>query len=136
MLYSSVHYPHNYGFIPQSYCEDKDPLDILVICSVAVEPMCLVEAKVIGVMKMIDQGESDDKVIAVAKSDMSVAHINDISELPPHITLQIRRFFEDYKKMEHKEVEVLDFVGREKACEIVKESIELYKKTFEAEKNL
>lgn len=93
--------------------------------------MTLIEAKVIGVMKMLDQGESDDKIIAVAKCDMSVAHINDISELPAHITDQVHCFFEDYKKMEKKEVKVLEFAGKDKAFEIVNESIQLYKKTFE-----
>ena len=78
VLFSAVHYPHNYGFIPQTYCDDKDPLDIFVICSVKVEPLCLVEAKVIGVMRMLDQGEGDDKIIAVAKNDKSVGFINDI----------------------------------------------------------
>lgn len=133
VLFSSVHYPHNYGFIPQTYCDDKDPLDIIVICSLAVEPMCMMEAKVIGVMKMIDQGESDDKIIAVAKSDMSVSHINDISELAPHQMEQIRNFFQYYKVLEKKEVEVLDFEGKEVAFATVKESIELYKKTFPKE---
>ncbi len=89
MLFSAVHYPANYGFIPRTYCDDKDPLDILVLCSVKVETLCLVEAKVIGVMKMVDQGEHDDKIISVAKNDMSVSHINDISELPKHILMQI-----------------------------------------------
>jgi inorganic pyrophosphatase len=98
---------------------------------VAVEPMTLVEAKVIGVMKMLDQGEEDDKIISVAKCDMSVSHINDISELPKHILLQIHRFFEDYKKMEKKEVKVLEFEGKASALNIVNESIQLYKKTFE-----
>ena len=79
-------------------------MDILVICSVAIQPLCLVEAKVIGVMRMIDQGEGDDKIIAVAKGDNSVSHINDISELPKHILDQVHRFFEDYKKLEKKEV--------------------------------
>jgi inorganic pyrophosphatase len=94
-----VHYPANYGFIPQTYCDDKDPLDILVICSVQVEPLCMVEAKVIGVMRMIDQNEEDDKIISVALNDMSVSHYNDISELPQHLLQQIQRFFEDYKKL-------------------------------------
>lgn len=92
-MFSAVHYPANYGFIPQTYCDDKDPLDILVLCSVKVEPLCLIEAKVIGVMRMLDQGEGDDKIISVAKNDMSVSHINDISELPKHMLDQIHKFF-------------------------------------------
>ncbi len=89
ILFSAVHYPQNYGFIPRTYCDDKDPLDILVICSAKVEPLCLMEAKVIGVMHMIDQGEGDDKIIAVASKDMSVSHYEDVSELPPHLLNQI-----------------------------------------------
>ena len=130
VLFSSVNYPANYGFIPQTYCDDKDPLDILVICSVDVQPMCLIDAKVIGVMQMIDNNEEDDKIIAVAHNDMSVRHINDISELPPHTLLEMRRFFEDYKKLELKEVVVEQFLGREKAYEIIQQSIDLYNVTF------
>lgn len=131
VLFSSVNYPANYGFIPKTYCDDKDPLDILVICSLDVQPMCLIDAKVIGVMRMIDNNEEDDKIIAVANNDMSVRHINDISELPPHTLLEMRRFFEDYKKLEHKEVIVEQFLGREPAYEIIQESIRLYNATFE-----
>jgi len=130
VLFSSVNYPANYGFIPQTYCDDKDPLDILVICSIDVQPMCLIDAKVIGVMQMIDNNEEDDKIIAVAYHDMSVRHINDISELPPHTLLEMRRFFEDYKKLEHKEVIVEQFLGREHAYKIIQDSIELYNNTF------
>lgn len=130
VLFSSVHYPANYGFIPQTYCDDKDPLDILVICSVQVEPMCLVEAKVIGVMRMIDQDEEDDKIIAVALNDMSVNQYNDIKDLPQHLLQQIHRFFEDYKKLENKTVQVKSFEDREHALQIVKSSIDLYKKSF------
>ena len=130
VLFSSVNYPANYGFIPKTYCDDKDPLDILVICSLDVVPMCLIDAKVIGVMRMIDNNEEDDKIIAVANNDMSVRHINDISELPPHTLLEMRRFFEDYKKLEHKEVIVEQFLGREPAYEIIRESIRLYDATF------
>lgn len=130
VLFSSVHYPANYGFIPQTYCDDKDPLDIMVICSVQVEPMCMVEAKVIGVMRMIDQNEEDDKIIAVALNDMSVSQYNDINELPNHMLTQIHRFFEDYKKLENKKVEVKSFENRAHALEIVQKSIELYKQTF------
>jgi inorganic pyrophosphatase len=130
VLFSSVHYPANYGFIPQTYCDDQDPLDILVICSIDVQPMCIMDAKVIGVMQMIDNNEEDDKIIAVAKNDMSVNYINDLSELPPHTLIEIRRFFEDYKKLENKEVVVENFLGREEAYGIIHRSIELYNTTF------
>jgi inorganic pyrophosphatase len=126
VLFSSVHYPANYGFIPQTYCDDHDPLDILVICSIDVYPMCLIEAKVIGAMEMIDGTERDDKIIAVAKNDMSVNHINDLSELPPHTLVELKRFFEDYKNLEHKDVLVEKFMDREKAYEIIFESMKLY----------
>src|SRR6188472_4416580 len=95
VLFSSVHYPSNYGFIPQTYCGDNDPLDILVFSQVVLPPLCLVDAKVIGVMQMSDQGQHDDKIIAVAAKDMSVGHYNDISELPHHLLLELRGFFED-----------------------------------------
>jgi inorganic pyrophosphatase len=126
VLFSSVHYPANYGFIPQTYCDDHDPLDILVICSIDVSPMCIVEAKVIGAMEMVDGAERDDKIISVARNDMSVNYINDLSELPPHTLVELRRFFEDYKTLEHKNVIVEQFMNREKAYEIILESMRLY----------
>jgi inorganic pyrophosphatase len=126
VLFSSVHYPANYGFIPQTYCDDHDPLDILVICSIDVYPMCIVEAKVIGAMEMVDGDERDDKIIAVAEHDMSVNYINDLSQLPPHTLVELKRFFEDYKMLEHKNVVVEQFMNREKACDIVLESMSLY----------
>jgi len=126
VLFSSVHYPANYGFIPQTYCDDKDPLDILVICSIDVDPLCIIESKVIGVMHMTDEEQVDDKIIAVAKNDMSVNYINDINELPPHTVVELKRFFEDYKKLEQKVVLVKDFLGKEKAYKIIKDSLELY----------
>ncbi len=119
VLFSSVHYPANYGFIPQTYCDDHDPLDILVICSIDVYPMCIVEAKVIGAMEMIDGEERDDKIISVARNDMSVNYINELSELPPHTLVELKRFFEDYKKLEHKNVIVEQFMNKEKAYEII-----------------
>lgn len=130
ILYSSVHYPANYGFIPRTYCDDQDPLDILVICSEEVVPMCLIEAKVIGVMQMVDNNEKDDKIIAVAKNDMGVNYINDIEELPPHTLIEVRRFFEDYKKSEHKEVIVEAFYNKKYAYEIIKDSIKMYNEKF------
>jgi len=130
VLFSSVHYPANYGFIPQTYCEDKDPLDILVITSIELPPLCLIEARVIGVMRMVDQGEADDKIIAVANNDMSMYHILNIEDLPSHTTNQMRRFFEDYKKLENKEVVVEEFFGKEIAFDIINDSIALYNKAW------
>jgi len=127
VLYSSVYYPANYGFIPQSYCDDKDPLDILVISQIDVVPMCMVESKIIGVMRMLDGGEADDKLIAVAAGDPSVNHYNDISELPEHFLSEMRNFFEDYKKLENKTVVVEDFLGRDDAHRILQESLVMYK---------
>ncbi|WP_340200322.1 inorganic diphosphatase [Ascidiimonas sp. W6] len=130
VLYSSINYPANYGFIPQTYCDDGDPLDILVLSQIEIVPMCLVEAKVIGVMRMLDGGEMDDKIIAIAANDMSVNHINDISELPKHSIKELRSFFEDYKKLENKSVVVEDFQGRKIAHEVVNQSILDYHKKF------
>jgi inorganic pyrophosphatase len=130
VLYSSVYYPANYGFIPQTYCDDKDPLDILVISQIDVVPLCLVPAKVIGAMRMLDGGEADDKIIAVAAGDPSINHINDISELPKHFISEMRSFFEDYKKLENKTVKVEEFENAEVAKEIIKKAIEDYKTHF------
>jgi inorganic pyrophosphatase len=130
VLYSSVYYPHNYGFIPGTYGDDKDPLDILVISQVEVVPLCLLEAKVIGVMRMLDNGEGDDKIIAVAAQDMSVTHYTDISELPSHTLKELQSFFEDYKKLENKEVVVEEFLGPELAKEIIEKAISDYNETF------
>lgn len=128
VLYSSMYYPANYGFIPQTYCDDKDPLDIVVLSQITIVPMCMVSARVIGVMRMLDGGELDDKIIAVAENDMSVNHINDISELPVHFLKELKNFFEDYKKLENKTVEVEDFQDANTAREILQQSLLDYKK--------
>lgn len=130
VLYSSMYYPHNYGFIPQSYCDDLDPLDILILSQIEVVPMCIVEAKVIGVMRMLDNGKANDKIIAVAAGDPSVNHINDISELPEHMTTEIMSFFEDYTKLENKTVVVEKFFDRETALVIIEDSYKMYKQYF------
>ena len=130
VLYSSVYYPTNYGFIPQTYCGDKDPLDILILSQIDVVPLCIVPAKVIGVMRMLDNGEADDKIIAVAAGDPSVSHYNDISEVPVHFKTEMMNFFEDYKKLENKSVIVDQFFGREVAMRILNESFELYNEVF------
>lgn len=130
VIYSSMYYPANYGFIPQTYCDDKDPLDILVLSQIAIVPMCLVEAKIIGVMRMLDQGELDDKIIAVAQNDKAVNHINTIEELPEHFFNELRNFFEDYKKLEAKEVKVEKFQDKATAQAILQQSIEDYQEKF------
>jgi len=130
VIYSSFYYPCNYGFIPQSYGGDHDPLDILVITSQPVQALCMMDAKVVGVMQMIDQGEADDKIIAVAANDPSVNHFNDIEELPKHFFNELRHFFEEYKKLEDKTVRVDEFGNRESAYRIIQEALDFYKESF------
>src|SRR6201995_1563742 len=122
VLYSSVYYPANYGFVPRTYCDDNDPLDILVLSQIDMQPLCLVEAKIIGVMRMLDQGEADDKLIAVCANDRSVSHYNDISELSPHFIDELRHFFEEYKRLENKEVKVEEFQNARLAKKILQHS--------------
>nr|POE99019.1 soluble inorganic pyrophosphatase 4 [Quercus suber] len=126
VLYSSVVYPHNYGFIPRTLCEDNDPMDVLVIMQEPVLPGCFLRARAIGLMPMIDQGEKDDKIIAVCADDPEYRDINDIKDLPPHRLAEIRRFFEDYKKNENKEVAVNDFLPASAAYEAIQYSMNLY----------
>lgn len=130
VLYSSMYYPHNYGFIPRTLGDDNDPLDIIVLSSLEVVPMCLVHAKVIGVMLMQDHGDNDEKIIAVSENDMSVNHFDDINQLPAHFEKELKSFFEDYKKLEKKTVVVEDFLGKEKAFEIIKHSQDSYARHF------
>lgn len=136
VLYSAVYYPANYGFIPRTYCDDGDPLDIVVLCKIDVVPLCLVSAKVIGVMRMLDGGELDDKIIAVAENDMSVNHMNDVSELPEHFLKELKNFFEDYKKLEHKTVKVEEFQNAETAKEIVMDAVKDYQELVRDAKHI
>lgn len=129
VLHSSVIYPANYGFVPRSYCGDGDPLDILVLCSESVVPMSINVALPIGVMRMVDAGKPDDKIIAVHLQDPAFNEYEDIGQLPKHIAREIQRFFLDYKSLEaKKDVIAEDPVGRDRAREIVEEAIELYRK--------
>jgi inorganic pyrophosphatase len=130
VIYSSFHYPVNYGFIPQTLGQDNDPLDILVICSQAIQSLCLVEATVIGNMQMIDQGQVDDKIIAVATNDPSVNHIKSVEELPPHFIAELKNYFEQYKVLENKIVEIDDFQDKTIAMKILTDAINLYKEKF------
>jgi inorganic pyrophosphatase len=131
ILYTSTQYPANYGFIPHTYCEDKDPLDVLVICSESIIPSTILRCKPIGVMFMKDQDLGDEKIIAVPYGDPNWNYLNDINELPAHISEEICHFFKHYKSLEHKKVEVLGMAGREKALETIKNAIKLYEDTFE-----
>ncbi|KVH89966.1 Inorganic pyrophosphatase [Cynara cardunculus var. scolymus] len=126
ILYSSVVYPHNYGFIPRTLCEDNDPMDVLVLMQEPVLPGCFLRARAIGLMPMIDQGENDDKIIAVCADDPEYRHYTDISQLPPHRLAEIRRFFEDYKKNENKEVAVDAFLPSSTAHDAIQHSMDLY----------
>ena len=130
VIYSSFHYPINYGFIPQTLGDDGDPLDILVLCSVDVVPLCLVQATVIGNMQMIDQGEHDDKIIAVATNDPEVNHIKNIAELPTHFINELKNFFEQYKVLENKKVVIDEFQPKETAYTVIETAIKLYQQKF------
>ena len=131
VLYSAVHYPANYGFIPRTYCDDGDPLDVLVLGQVEVVPLCIMRATAIGVMQMIDQNEEDDKIIAVHADDPEYRDYNDLSQLPEHRLKSIVRFFEDYKALEMKKVTVERFMGRIDAIGIINRSMELYERQRE-----
>lgn len=130
VIYSSFHYPINYGFIPQTLGQDEDPLDILVFCSQSIQPLCLVEASVIGNMQMIDSGQVDDKIIAVATNDPSVNHIKSVGELPPHFINELRNYFEQYKVLENKKVEIDNFQDKAKAFSIINEAIAYYQTNY------
>ncbi len=126
ILYSAVHYPANYGFIPQTYAEDNDPLDVLVLCQEAVDPLTLVRARAIGLMTMVDSGKKDHKILAVAMDDPEYNSFQDTSDLPVHRLSMLRRFFQDYKTLEGKTVEVNDFQPMEAALPIIEEALQRY----------
>ncbi|MCL2341949.1 MAG: inorganic diphosphatase [Firmicutes bacterium] len=130
VLYTATHYPANYGFIPRTYAEDNDPLDVLVLCQENISPMTIVECYPIGVIIMADQEQTDEKIIAVVDKDPFMNTYNDISELPNHISSEIIHFFEVYKQLEGKKTKVDKVLGREKAEEIIQKSINNYKEKF------
>jgi inorganic pyrophosphatase len=130
IIYSSFHYPVNYGFIPQTLGDDGDPLDILVICSESIQPLCLAQATVIGNMQMVDSGKADDKIIAVASDDPQFNHIDEIQLLPDHFLCMLKNYFEQYKVLENKKVDINGFESKEKAWEVVNRAIAYYGSKF------
>jgi inorganic pyrophosphatase len=130
ILYSAVYYPANYGFIPRTLAEDKDPLDVLVLCQEPVTPLTVLPVRVIGLMTMMDTGTKDHKIIAVALGDPEYNTYTDAHELPAHKLLIVRRFFEDYKQLEGKAVEVDDFESVDAAYAIIRAAISAYSQEF------
>ena len=130
VLYTATHYPANYGFIPRTYADDDDQLDVLVLCQEDIQPLTLVECYPIGVLIMIDGDRRDEKIIAVAKKDPFLNVYNDITDLPAHISSEIKHFFEVYKQLENKKTEVEEFLGRKEAEEIIEKAIANYKEKF------
>jgi inorganic pyrophosphatase len=128
VLYSAVYYPADYGFIPRTYCDDGDPLDVLVLAQEPVFPLTIVEARAIGVMRMRDEKGIDDKIVAVSVRDPAVADYTDKDQLPAHLLRQVRRFFEDYKVLEQKTVVVEDLLGPSDAINIIRDALDLYRK--------
>ena len=128
VLYSAVYYPADYGFIPRTFCDDGDPLDVLVLGQEPVYPLTIVEARAIGVMRMRDDKGIDDKIIAISVRDPAFADYTDHSQLPAHVLRQVRRFFEDYKVLERKQVVIEGLLGPAQAHDIIREALELYRK--------
>ena len=130
ILYTSTHYPANYGFIPRTYGEDNDPLDVLLLCSQSLDPLTLVRCYPIGVISMIDNGLSDEKIIAIPFNDPNYNDYKSIDQLPKHIFDEMRHFLSVYKALENKETAVEKVEGPEKAIEVIENSIKAYEETF------
>lgn len=132
LLYTSTVYPANYGFIPRTLADDGDPLDVLVLCSDAIYPMTLVTCTPIGVLKMVDSGELDEKIIAVPVNDPTYKGYYDIHELPAHIFEEMMHFFEVYKNLEHKVTTVKEICHKDEAIEIIRKCLKAYDDKFGA----
>jgi len=126
VLYSAVYYPANYGFIPQTLAEDDDPLDVLVLCQEAVVPLTIIHAHAVGLMTMIDQGKKDHKIIAVATEDPEFDSYQEAREMPRHRLVMLRRFFQDYKQLEGKVVEVEEIAPAAAALPIIEDALRRY----------
>lgn len=130
ILYTATHYPANYGFIPKTYAEDNDPLDVLVLCSEPIIPMTLVECRPIGVIKMKDQGSNDEKIVAVCTSDPFYANVLSLRDVPPHILAEFKHFFEVYKTLENKVTSVTEIDEETEAKRIISDCIFRYQEKF------
>lgn len=130
ILYTSTHYPANYGFIPRTYGDDLDPLDVLLLCSEPLEPLTLVRAYPIGVISMIDNGHNDEKIIAIPYGDPNYNHYTDIDQLPSHIFDEMTHFFKVYKNLENKDTAVNEVQNRSEAIKVIAEAIDSYIEKF------
>lgn len=130
ILYTSTHYPANYGFIPRTYAQDKDPLDVLVLCSEQIISMSLVQCYPIGVISMVDGGDSDEKIIAIPFGDPMYNGYKDISDLPKHIFDEMSHFFSVYKALENKVTAIENIEGRDAAVRIIQDCIDEYNRVF------
>lgn len=130
ILYTSTHYPANYGFIPKTLGDDGDPLDVLLLCSESLEPLTLCRAFPVGMISMIDNGHNDEKIIAIPFSDPSYNIFKDITDLPPHIFEEMRHFFSVYKNLEGKETAVKEVNNREEAIKTIEKALADYHKSF------
>ncbi len=131
VLYTSTVYPANYGFIPRTYASDCDPLDVLVLCGESIYPATLVACEPIGVIKMVDEGFLDEKIIAVPQDDPTYKAYRDIGELPKHIFDEMMHFFEVYKTLENKKTAVKEICGKATAMQIIHKCIKAYEKEFD-----
>jgi len=132
VLSSAVHYPANYGFIPRTLAEDDDPMDVLVYCTEEIPPLCLCQARAVGLMTMIDHGQADHKVIAVLMDDPIYSEFAKASDFPTHIFRMLRRFFEDYKQLEGKGVAVEEILPAEAAEAVIEDALARYERASRA----
>ncbi len=130
VIFSSVMYPADYGFLPQTFWEDGDPLDVLVLSRYPIQPMTIVPCRPVGVMQMIDDGEEDDKILAVVATDPNFTQVKDLKDLEPHLLIEIKHFFEVYKELQKKKVTVEKFLPRADAIKIIKKSFDMYDKKY------
>ncbi len=130
-LYSAVHYPGDYGFVPQTLWEDGDPLDIIILTNRALYPMTLAKVRVIGVIRMIDNGEKDDKIVAVYEDDPRYKEYQDLGDVPKHTMIELKHFFETYKELQGKKVQIPEMLGKKIAEKDIEKAMKLYREKFE-----